>query len=381
MKHLKQILFFLIILSVQIIAQSQEDYFNNALDAYLDGKYDKALENLNMVTSPDFDVSSLRSQILEKLGRSGEVVDNTGSQPQESGDQNVGSSSDDEIYFEAVELFQNGEYAKAKELLLKINSDEIDTAPLLEQIADLEGSGTITHSADSSPSNGGSDEEKYFKALELYQAGSNQEALDILKTISTQEIDTKPLIDQITLLLRKPELKPAEGEKVDITPFEYKIRKKVKPNENQKSNSGKNHETINVPISNNTSSLDTVILVIVLILVVAIIAFVVMYLMKKKYKSSLEISLINKTTGAKYKFNKNLISIGRDDTCDITLDDEEASRRHAEIVYDENTKSFFITDLKSTNGVIINGKKSGKTRLYPGDNIKIGNQLISVNLN
>lgn len=379
MKYLPKILFFLVLLSQLVIAQTQEDYFNTALDNYLEGKYENALESLNKVTSPEFDVSSLKTQILEKLGRTEKSQEKTRTEPQVQNNQNTSDSSDDELYFEAVELFQNGEYAKAKELLLKINSDEIDIQPILDQIAELENKGEVIQSPQSVSS--GSDEEKYFKALELYQNKEYLNALDILETISSKEIDTEPLKVQIKAFLKSKSLQPKQDEKVDITPFEYKIRKRQQPKKDKgrqvKKHGDSNDFKIIVPDS-SSNILYTILIIFLALLFVALIIFWLKQRHVKTHESGL--ILYNKTTGKEFKVTKNLISLGRDDTCEIILDDEEASRRHAEIIFDPNTKSYSITDLNSTNGVIVNGKKISKVRLYNGDNIKIGNQLISVNL-
>lgn len=405
MKYLKNILFLAVMLTQLMIAQTQEDYFNTALDNYLDGNYEKALESLNKVTSPEFDVSSLKTQILEKLGRSGEVqqepvnesqvhsTPNNSSlsddalsrepsevhvkpmlSPQVQSTPNNSSMSDDELYIKAVELSQNGEYSKAKELLLKINSDEIDVQPILDHIAELENEGAVVSSSQSVSSV--SDEEKYFKALELYQNKEYQKALDILETISSQEIDTEPLKTQIKKFLETPSMQPKPDEKVDITPFEYKIRKK---NDNGEGRSQKPDSSSDIDIEPNDSSSNSLFIILVIFAALLFIALLTFWFKQRQFKThGSGLILYNKTSGQEFKVTKNLLSIGRDDSCDIILDDEEVSRRHAEIVLDSGDGSYLIADLNSSNGVFVNGKKINKSRLYSGDNIKIGNQLISV---
>jgi hypothetical protein len=62
--------------------------------------------------------------------------------------------------------------------------------------------------------------------------------------------------------------------------------------------------------------------------------------------------------------------IGRSRECDITLDDPNVSRRHAEIRRENG--AFWIVDLKSTNGVEVNGERVERARLNHSDTILIG---------
>jgi len=66
----------------------------------------------------------------------------------------------------------------------------------------------------------------------------------------------------------------------------------------------------------------------------------------------------------------NTVRIGRDARNDIVLDDKSVSRFHAEVRADAGT--FFIVDLKSRNGVWVNGNRTEHTPLQHGDKIHIG---------
>ena len=66
----------------------------------------------------------------------------------------------------------------------------------------------------------------------------------------------------------------------------------------------------------------------------------------------------------------NRIVIGRSRDCDVTLDDPNVSRRHAELRRDGG--SWIIADLGSTNGVKINGHRVHEHPLSPGDEITLG---------
>jgi pSer/pThr/pTyr-binding forkhead associated (FHA) protein len=64
--------------------------------------------------------------------------------------------------------------------------------------------------------------------------------------------------------------------------------------------------------------------------------------------------------------------LGRSRECDVTLNDPNVSRRHAEIRPD-GRGGWIVEDLGSTNGVKVNGRAiSGATRLEPGDRLALG---------
>ena len=67
------------------------------------------------------------------------------------------------------------------------------------------------------------------------------------------------------------------------------------------------------------------------------------------------------------------ITIGRDSTNSIVIDDNMVSRYHA--VIHKIKDSYFIKDLESTNGTSVNGipvPREKYIKLKPGDNIHIG---------
>jgi ABC-type multidrug transport system ATPase subunit/pSer/pThr/pTyr-binding forkhead associated (FHA) protein len=75
---------------------------------------------------------------------------------------------------------------------------------------------------------------------------------------------------------------------------------------------------------------------------------------------------------------KSIVIIGRDSACDIMIDDITASRKHAEITKEKG--KYYITDLSSTNGTYLNGKKiTSKTVLNDDDQIIIGRTLLFLN--
>ena len=68
------------------------------------------------------------------------------------------------------------------------------------------------------------------------------------------------------------------------------------------------------------------------------------------------------------------VVLGRSQSCDLTLDTPDASRRHAEIV--PAGAGYVIRDLDSTNGTFVNNQLIREHRLEPGDRIGIGRQVI-----
>ena len=64
------------------------------------------------------------------------------------------------------------------------------------------------------------------------------------------------------------------------------------------------------------------------------------------------------------------VTIGRSRDCDVTLDDANVSRRHAELRREGAT--WVVADLGSTNGVKVNGHRVSEQPLQPGDEITLG---------
>lgn len=68
------------------------------------------------------------------------------------------------------------------------------------------------------------------------------------------------------------------------------------------------------------------------------------------------------------------LTVGRDSTCDIVIQDEKASRKHCEIRLWQD--DYVIKDLKSQNGTRVNDELIGVLQLNPGDVIKIGSTSV-----
>ncbi|HEX2044775.1 MAG TPA: DUF3662 and FHA domain-containing protein [Gaiellaceae bacterium] len=74
--------------------------------------------------------------------------------------------------------------------------------------------------------------------------------------------------------------------------------------------------------------------------------------------------------GERHEVSKERLVIGRSRECDVTLDDPNVSRRHAELRRENG--AFWIVDLGSTNGVEVNGERVERARLDLDDRIVLG---------
>jgi hypothetical protein len=66
----------------------------------------------------------------------------------------------------------------------------------------------------------------------------------------------------------------------------------------------------------------------------------------------------------------SIVSIGRDVSSDVVVDDERVSRRHARLRPTE--RGWVLEDLESTNGTRVNGFRTQAQLLSDGDTISIG---------
>ena len=84
----------------------------------------------------------------------------------------------------------------------------------------------------------------------------------------------------------------------------------------------------------------------------------------------------SQTTVIDAEIVKSLI-VGRADICDIYMDDASMSKQHF-VIYDKKD-GFYIEDLQSTNGTLVNGKKiHTQSRLQKGDRIQAGEVQMTV---
>jgi pSer/pThr/pTyr-binding forkhead associated (FHA) protein len=70
------------------------------------------------------------------------------------------------------------------------------------------------------------------------------------------------------------------------------------------------------------------------------------------------------------------IIIGREEGCDIRLDDAKTSRQHADLTFVKN--HYVLTDLGSANGVLVNNMRVTQVPIKPGDVIVVGLTIFEV---
>lgn len=73
---------------------------------------------------------------------------------------------------------------------------------------------------------------------------------------------------------------------------------------------------------------------------------------------------IDKNVHKDYSIKKGTTAIGRRSDNDIVLDHPAVSNQHARLNFEDN---YFLTDLRSSNGTFINGKKILHAKLSDGD--------------
>ncbi len=87
--------------------------------------------------------------------------------------------------------------------------------------------------------------------------------------------------------------------------------------------------------------------------------------------------IISEKGGAERRetFEKNEISVGRVQGNDLVLPKGNVSKHHARLLYRDGR--FIVTDLKSTNGTYVNGRKTSQaTIVREGDKIYIGDFVL-----
>ncbi len=72
------------------------------------------------------------------------------------------------------------------------------------------------------------------------------------------------------------------------------------------------------------------------------------------------------------EITESRVTIGRDDSNDIVLDNEGVSSFHAEILYDKDKERYSLRDLDSTNGSFVNGKRVSQIQTFKSwDNLRL----------
>lgn len=80
--------------------------------------------------------------------------------------------------------------------------------------------------------------------------------------------------------------------------------------------------------------------------------------------------------GDSIPLQRSPLTIGRRDSCDITLDFANISGRHCELTYKDGY--WTIRDLNSRNGIKVNGNRVDQRALRPGDEIVIAKHKYAI---
>ena len=99
-----------------------------------------------------------------------------------------------------------------------------------------------------------------------------------------------------------------------------------------------------------------------------------MVAVKKEVDLSSLFVLRGRDQGQRFYLNLPLVRIGRDRENDICIRDSEVSRRHAQILL--RAGQFFLQDLGSANGSIVNQERVAEKALSHGDHIQLGRTLL-----
>lgn len=82
--------------------------------------------------------------------------------------------------------------------------------------------------------------------------------------------------------------------------------------------------------------------------------------------------------GDYYPLGHRKVVIGRDESCPIQIVDELISRKHMQIRHDDSKSTFVATDMRSANGLFVNGRRiESEIELQDGDSIEIGKSRLA----
>ncbi len=86
------------------------------------------------------------------------------------------------------------------------------------------------------------------------------------------------------------------------------------------------------------------------------------------------VQIYGPTLGKRFVLDREEITIGRGEGCEIVLELDNVSRRHCSVMHKRDGD--FLKDLGSTNGTYLNNKEvRGETPLRTGDLIKVGSSI------
>ncbi|NLO96770.1 MAG: DUF3662 domain-containing protein, partial [Peptococcaceae bacterium] len=82
--------------------------------------------------------------------------------------------------------------------------------------------------------------------------------------------------------------------------------------------------------------------------------------------------------GKIYCLDQKEVTVGRNQDCDIKVNDMEVSRQHLKLICENNR--WFVQDLGSTNGTYVNRLRVDRYMVNPGDRIRAGQTHFRFNI-
>ncbi len=79
-----------------------------------------------------------------------------------------------------------------------------------------------------------------------------------------------------------------------------------------------------------------------------------------------------------HRIEKLPLTIGRESYNDVVIQDNSVSKKHAELYFDNGF--FYLLDLDSTNGLVVNGQKIAKVQLKENEKVYLGNATLELYL-
>ena len=80
--------------------------------------------------------------------------------------------------------------------------------------------------------------------------------------------------------------------------------------------------------------------------------------------------------GKRFDLTTPALDVGRGQESAIRLQDTEVSRRHAQLEHDQESNSYCLRDLQSSNGTFVNNDRVSQHLLRSGDRIQVGRTLM-----
>ncbi|MGH3423146.1 MAG: FhaA domain-containing protein, partial [Nocardioidaceae bacterium] len=90
--------------------------------------------------------------------------------------------------------------------------------------------------------------------------------------------------------------------------------------------------------------------------------------------------VILEVNGLRHPLSPPGVVVGRGSEAELRINDPGVSRRHARfhVSVEDNSVKVFVTDLGSTNGIVVDGKRVDKAILTDGSQVVMGNTTMTV---